>query len=73
MPPDGALLIQRLEGSRPHGSLCTLNGPERVQVDQERPELGRIRLPGSRMEQYCGSARADVVAGETGIRLVLAG
>src|ERR1035437_4676512 len=23
--PDGALLIQRLEGSRPHGRLCALN------------------------------------------------
>jgi hypothetical protein len=26
----GALLIQRLEGSRPHGRLCILNGPDRI-------------------------------------------
>jgi hypothetical protein len=26
--PRGALLIQRLEGSRPQGSLCILNGAE---------------------------------------------
>lgn len=49
-----------------------MNGPERVQRDQERTELGRIRLPAGRMEQYGGSARADVEAGETGMRVVLA-
>jgi len=27
----GALLIQQLEGSRPPGSLCTLNGSDQVQ------------------------------------------
>jgi hypothetical protein len=27
----GALRIQRLEGSRPDGRLCTLNGTDRVQ------------------------------------------
>ena len=73
MLSEGALLIQRLEGSRPHGSLCTLNGPERVQRDQEQTELGRVRWPEGGMEQYDGSARADVEAGETGLRVVLAG
>ena len=38
----GALLIQRLEGSRPHGRLCTLNRSERVQGDQVPAELGRM-------------------------------
>jgi hypothetical protein len=38
----GALLIQRLEGSRPHGRLCTLNPSERVQGDQVPAELGRM-------------------------------
>ena len=38
----GALLIQRLEGSRPHGRLCTLNRSERVQGDQAPAELGRM-------------------------------
>ena len=36
----GALRIQRLEGSRPQGSLCTLNGCEVVQRDRERTESG---------------------------------
>ena len=70
---DGALLIQRLEGSRPHGSLCTLHRSERVQVDQEQTELGRMRLPEGRMERASGSPRADADAGETDIRGVLAG
>ena len=39
---DGALRIQRLEGSRPHGSLCTLHGSERVQRDQVETELGEV-------------------------------
>jgi hypothetical protein len=38
----GALLIQRLEGSRPPGSLCTLNRPEWVQRDQAEAELGIV-------------------------------
>jgi hypothetical protein len=38
--PGGALLIQRLEGSRPHGRLCTLNRSEQVQRDQAPAELG---------------------------------
>jgi hypothetical protein len=37
-----ALLIQRLEGSRPHGSLCTLNGSDRVQRSEEEAEIGMI-------------------------------
>ena len=69
----GALRIQRLEGSRPHGRLCTLNRSERVQRDQAPTELGRIRLPEGRMEGHSGSPRPDVEAGETGMRVVLAG
>jgi hypothetical protein len=38
----GALLIQRLEGSRPHGRLCTLNRSEQVQRDRAPVELGRM-------------------------------
>ena len=41
--PEGALLIQRLEGSRPHERLCILNGPERVKRAQEQTELSRVR------------------------------
>ncbi len=37
-----ALLIQRLEGSRPQGSLCTLNRSEQVQRDQAQTELGSV-------------------------------
>ena len=40
----GALLIQRLEGSRPHRRLCTLNRSEWVQRDQAPAELGRSSL-----------------------------
>ena len=36
----GALLIQRLEGSRLQESLCTLNRSERVRRDQAPAELG---------------------------------
>ena len=39
---EGALLIQRLEGSRPPGSLCTLNRSEQVQRDQAQAELGSV-------------------------------
>jgi hypothetical protein len=67
----GALLIQRLEGSRPHGSLCTLNGPERVQRDQGQTELSRVQWPGGRMGRRCGSRRADEESREAGIGGVL--
>jgi hypothetical protein len=67
----GALRIQRLEGSRPHGRLCTLNGSERVRRDQEQTELGRIRWLEGWMERRGGSQRPDVEAGTTGIRGVL--
>ena len=39
-----ALLIQRLEGSRPHGRLCTLNGIDRVQRFKEDAVVGMICL-----------------------------
>jgi hypothetical protein len=71
--PGGALLIQRLEGSRPHGSLCTFNRSERVQRNQEETELGRVRWREAWMEQESGLARADEKAGGAGIGWVLAG
>ena len=37
-----ALLIQRLEGSRLQGSLCTLNGAGRVRCVQELAVMGTI-------------------------------
>ena len=40
----GALLIQRLEGSRPHGRLCTLNRSEPLRRDQ---------VPAVLREQWC--------------------
>ena len=70
---EGALRIQRLEGSRPHGSLCTLNRSERVQRDQDRLSWAVIRWLKGRMERRCGSPRPDVEAGEAGIQGVLAG
>jgi hypothetical protein len=33
----GALRIQRLEGSRPHGRLCTLNRAEQVRRVRKSP------------------------------------
>jgi hypothetical protein len=68
---NGALLIQRLEGSRPYGSLCTLNRSALVRRDQEEAELGRMRLREGRVEGRSGWLRADLEAGETGIRGVL--
>jgi len=37
-----ALRIQRLEGSRPHGGLCTLNGSDRAQQVKPFALVGRI-------------------------------
>ena|ERR1022692_2019327 len=37
-----ALRIQRLEGSRPEGRLCTLNGAERVQRFKQTAVIGMI-------------------------------
>ena len=62
MLPNGALLIQRLEGSRPHGRLCTLNGSELVQRDQDEAELGRNGRPDGGMERRRSSPRAEVEA-----------
>ena len=42
-PSYGALLIQRLEGSRPHGGLCILNGAERVRRLEEVMVEGMIQ------------------------------
>jgi len=64
----GALRIQRLEGSRPDGRLCTLNRCEWVEGDQEQAELGGIRLFEDGMERRSGSPRPDVEVGEAGIR-----
>ena len=69
----GALRIQRLEGSRPHGRLCTLNRFERVLRGQGQTELGRVRCLEGGMERRGGSPRPDVEAGESGMRGVLAG
>ena len=70
---EGALLIQRLEGSRPQGSLCTLDRSEQVQRDQAQTELGSVGWLRGRMEQHVASPRPYVDAGEAGIRGVLAG
>jgi hypothetical protein len=40
--PPWALRIQRLEGSRPEGRLCTLNGGERVQSFEQAAVIGMI-------------------------------
>ena len=63
----GALRIQRLEGSRAHGRLCTLNRSERVQGNQEGPELGGIRLPECLTERRVGWPRPDAETGEPGV------
>jgi hypothetical protein len=68
----GALRIQRLEGSRPHGRLCTLNWSERVQGNQEGPELGGVRLPECLTERRVGWPRPDAETGEPVVRGVLA-
>jgi len=47
-----ALLIQRLEGSRPHGSLCALNGSDRVQRSEEDAEIGVFFRFEDGMEQW---------------------
>ncbi len=52
-----ALLIQRLEGSRPHGSLCTLNGSARVQKSAEDAEMGVF----FRFEYGTEQRRLDIV------------
>jgi hypothetical protein len=64
---EGALLIQRLEGRRPPGSLCTLNRPEWVQRDHGQAELGAIGLPVVRTERASDFSKPDVGAGEAGI------
>jgi hypothetical protein len=48
--PRRALVIQRLEGSRPQRSLCTLNRPERVQRDHGQAEFGAVGSPEVRTE-----------------------
>jgi len=40
--PGRALRIQRLEGSRPEGRLCTLNGVEWVQRFKQVAVIGKI-------------------------------
>jgi hypothetical protein len=45
-----ALLIQQLEGSRPHGSLCTLNGSDRVKWFKEDAVMGMTCLYEGGME-----------------------
>jgi len=70
---DGALQIQRLEGSRPHGSLCTLNRPERVPRDLGWTELCKFRWPEGRTSRLASSPRADEASGEAGSRGLLAG
>src|ERR1700745_883924 len=47
----GALRIQRLEGSRPDGWLCTLNGADRVQRSAQGADLGMICGPGDARQQ----------------------
>jgi len=68
-----ALRIQRLEGSRPRGSLCVLNEFERVQRDQKETQLDEVRWPGGRMEGRIGWPRGDAEAGEAGRGGVWAG
>jgi hypothetical protein len=41
--PIGALLIHRLEGSRPDGRLCTLNGSARVRRVKQDAGMAMIR------------------------------
>src|ERR1035438_7365543 len=67
MLSEGALLIQRLEGSRPHGRLCTLNRSERVRGDQGPAEFGGMCRFGGGMVRWntamgCQS-RAEEIAG----------
>jgi hypothetical protein len=71
--PIGALLIQRFEGSRPQGSLCTLNRPEWVQKDHGPAEFGVVGSPEVRTERRSDFSKPDVGAGEAVIEGVLAG
>jgi hypothetical protein len=60
-----ALRIQRLEGSRPEGRLCTLNGAEGVQRPGEVSVQGMIRRVEGRTELRSVAQRHDAVAGTT--------
>ena len=72
MLSDGALLIQRLEGSRPHGGLCTLNGSDRVQKVKTFAVMGRICGFDGWMELGSRVLKRQEVAGKAGYRAVLA-
>jgi hypothetical protein len=72
MLSDGALLIQRLEGSRPHGGLCTLNESDRVQKVKTFAVMGIICGFDGRVERRSWVLKHQGVAGKTGGRAVLA-
>ena len=58
MLTDGAHLIQQLEGSRPHGELCTLSGVDRVQRFTEAAVMSVNWYFGDRMGA-AGQATGD--------------
>ena len=68
----GALLIQRLEGSRPHGGLCALNGADRVQGLGEVTVQCMIRPVEGGTDVRSVAQRRDVAAGMTSGRGVFA-
>ena len=62
-PSYGALLIQRLEGSRPHGGLCILNGAGRVRRLEEVMVQGMIHPVecGTELREVAQRCRAAAV------------
>ena len=65
---NGALLIQRLEGSRRHVRLCTLNGSDRVQKSGEEAVMGMIWRFESGMEWHRIGMRRPAEAEEVAER-----
>ena len=68
----GALRIQRLEGSRPHGGLCILNGAGRLRRLEEVMVRGMIHSVECGTELRDVAQRCRAAAGTTGGRGVSA-
>ena len=68
-----ALRIQRLEGSRPHGGLCTLNGSDRAQQVKPFALVGRICGFDGWIDGRSRTMSRQEVAEEAGGRAVLGG
>jgi hypothetical protein len=66
----GALRIQRLEGSRPHGRLCTLNGYEELQRFKEAVEVDMLNGFESQLERRSVTVGHHAEVEETAWRAV---